>query len=117
MLLEKFLILKKIKFNMALTAEQKRKVLGAISYITWAGWFVAFIINKKKTDQFTSFHIRQALLLHIIASVAGFIPFLNFIVVILYVIALIYGIYYALQEQEQEIPYIGEYAQDWFRGV
>lgn len=101
-----------------------------VSYVTIIGWVIAFVTNQppNKEEQ-ASFHIRQSLgviLMYASASiltrlfVSSFGAFGFALSGALYLasfIAFILGLVYAIQGQQKELPFVGRYFQDWFRGL
>jgi uncharacterized membrane protein len=99
------------------------KILAIISYLTLAGWLVAYVINsnnKGKAD-FTLFHIRQSLgvgLLWVAAyALQWIIPPFAWIANVIIVIMMIMGIVFAVQMEKRELPIVGKYFQDWFKSI
>ena len=89
-----------------------KKTTGIIAYITWIGLIVAFCAGDKEGAKF---HLNQALVITlgwIIAGVVSVIPVIGTIVGgILYIfmtVCSIMGLIYACQEQEKEVPLIGQ---------
>ena len=89
-----------------------KKTTGIIAYITWIGWIVAFCAGDKEGAKF---HLNQALVIligQIIAGVISFIPYVggivNAILSIFLFVCWIMGLIYACQEQEKEVPLIGQ---------
>ncbi|MCL4383518.1 MAG: hypothetical protein M1168_01030 [Candidatus Marsarchaeota archaeon] len=84
-----------------------------ISYIfTWVSGIIVFLISKKQ-DSKRKFHALQSILLGIIITIVGFIPFIGTLISL---ILWIYGIYIGYQGAEGrdiEIPYIGETAKKY----
>lgn len=85
---------------------------GIIAYITWIGWIVAFCAGDKEGAKF---HLNQALVIligQIVAAVINYIPYVGGIVGTILSIFLfvcwIMGLIYACQEQEKEVPLIGQ---------
>ena len=81
--------------------KMNKKTTGIIAYITWIGWIVAFCAGDKEGAKF---HLNQALVIligQIIASAVNFIPIFLFVCWIM-------GLIYACQEQEKEVPLIGQ---------
>ena len=105
-----------------LTAKDGKGV-AIISYITIIGTIVAIILNNNKRNAFASFHIRQALginLFYLINKLVLAKFFGSIIIAILFGIILVLGILgfiSAIQEEEKEIPFIGEHFQEWFRNI
>jgi len=96
------------------------KVIAIVSYITWIGLIVAFVLNIDKKNDFAKFHIRQALLLMIIALVGSFIfwiPILGWALAIILFILWLIGLIAAINGQKKLIPIIGKWAQDLFKGL
>ncbi len=88
-----------------------KKVTGILSYITIIGWLVAYIAGDKENAKF---HLNQGLVVGIIGLVGivlGFIPLigglLGWILKIVWIILLAWGLVYAAQDQDKEIPLIG----------
>ena len=95
-----------------------KKTTGIIAYITWIGWIVAFCAGDKEGAKF---HLNQALVIligQIVAAVINYIPYVGGIVgTILSIFGILYifmtvcwimGLIYACQEQEKEVPLIGQ---------
>ena len=99
------------------------KNLAVISYITFIGTIVAFVMNQNKQNAFASFHIRQSIGIWVVVLVVNFIQrfshfswvdtTLSILVFILWIIGLI-G---AIRGQEQRVPLLGDQFQDWFRNI
>jgi len=103
------------------TAINDPRIVSLIAYITPLGWFIAFILNHPRKTQ-TSFHIRQALGLHlifIVGSMLFILPFLGWIVgMALYIasfIFLFYGFSLAWNGGQVGVPILGKYFQRWFK--
>ena len=89
-----------------------KKTTGIIAYITWIGWIVAFCAGDKEGAKF---HLNQALVIligQIVAAVINYIPYVGGIVGTILSIFLfvcwIMGLIYACQEQEKEVPLLGQ---------
>ncbi len=104
------------------------KTIGIISYLTWIGLLIAFIMNNDKKDSLAAFHIRQSLgitLLGIATWIIGFIlamihPILGALVWILYIgllILWILGLIGAINGEKKLVPVFGEMFQNWFKGI
>jgi len=92
-----------------------RKVTGIVAYITWIGWIIAFLAGDKEGAKF---HLNQALVvliaqlaLGIVSSILGLIPFIGgilaFVIGLVNLVIWVLGLYYAITDQQMEIPYIG----------
>ena len=96
------------------------KVIAIISYITWIGWIIAFIMNMEKKNDFAKFHLRQSLLLMliwIVGWIVFWIPIIGWLLALVIFIFWIMGLVYAVQGQKKKIPLFGEWAQDWFKFI
>jgi uncharacterized membrane protein len=97
--------------------DDQSKVVAIISYITPIGWIIALILNQSKKTDLGSFHIRQALLLMIAGIILSWIPVVGWILAIAVFVFWIMGLVYAVQGEKKEVPLIGAYAQQWFKGL
>ena len=82
--------------------KMNKKTTGIIAYITWIGWIVAFCAGDKEGAKF---HLNQALVILIGQIIASAV---NFILSIFLFVCWIMGLIYACQEQEKEVPLIGQ---------
>lgn len=93
--------------------KENSKLCAVISYITWIGWIIAFVIRDKE-DEFVRLHLNQALILNIAAivgAVIGFIPVIGTIIsgiisLAVFVFA-IWGIVRAVQGSSDPLPFVG----------
>ena len=102
---------------------QENKGIGIISYLTWIGLLLAFILNRERNDPFVKFHIRQNLGLFILGLVAGvlhYIPGVGGIVAYVVFTALfifwVIGLIGAINGKENAVPVVGSMFQEWFKG-
>ena len=93
------------------------KTIAIIAYLTWIGLIIAFVMNNDKKNEFAKFHIRQMLLLTLVGIVVSFIPIVNFVAWIVLFIFWVIGLFGAINGQKKEIPLLGKYAQEWFKGI
>ena len=102
---------------------QEGKTIAIISYITFIGTIIAYIMNQNKRNSFASFHIRQAVgiaLLGVVISVLRNYVNLGLIGSILalgVVVLSIIGIIGAVQGEEKRIPFLGDQFQEWFKST
>lgn len=102
---------------------QEGKTIAIISYITFIGTIIAYIMNQNKRNSFASFHIRQAVgiaLLGVVISVLRNYVNLGLIGSILalgVVVLSIIGIIGAVQGEEKRIPFLGDQFQEWFKSI
>jgi uncharacterized membrane protein len=99
------------------------KVVSIISYLFLIGWIIAFLLNRPR-HPVVSFHLRQSLAISLLFIAARFlfiIPFIGWfagiILIIISFLLWIIGILAAAKGEEKIVPFIGELAQDWFRGI
>ncbi len=99
------------------------KTMAIISYLTFIGTIVAFIMNQNKKNSFVSFHIRQMIGLILLSFLVGIIRtqldigfignILNLGIFALWLIGFI-GV---TQGQEKKIPLLGDQFQEWFKAI
>ena len=89
------------------------KLFSAISYITWIGWIIAFILYDKR-DRLTKHHLNQALALNIVgilvsvgSRIGGIVGWAAGIIGLLACILTIMGIIRALQLSDKPLPVVG----------
>jgi len=107
------------------------KIIALISYLTFVGWIVAFVMHVNNRTRIGAYHLRQALLVHIISmclptigAFFAFIPIIGWLMntiialagIVLFVFWLL-GLIYAANGEEKPIPIIGEQAQLIFNGI
>ena len=99
------------------------KTMAIISYITWIGTLIAFIMNNDKRNSFAAFHIRQTIGLSlfyianifIIGRFGGY--WLAGPIGLILLVFWIIGLIGAAQGEEKKIPLLGDLFQDWFKGI
>ena len=91
------------------------RLYSVISYITWIGWIIAFILRDNR-DQITRQHINQALALNIIGilvsagnRIGGVIQWAAGIIALIALILTIWGIVRAVQMSAEPLPIIGNF--------
>ena len=105
-----------------MTAENgmDNKTIAIIAHITIIGWIIALIMNNNNKSELVSFYLRQYLgimLIGIAGSILNFIPFLGLIVIIGTLVLWIISLLGAVSGEKKEVPVVGEYFQDWFKGM
>lgn len=109
---------------MASKSTEEGKVAAILAYITWVGLIIAFVLNMEKKNEFAKFHIRQGLMI-VLASIAigiiWIIPILGWIVgfigwIVLFVFWIM-GLVSAINGTKKEVPLIGKWGQEWFKGL
>jgi len=104
------------------------KTIAIISYFTWIGWIIAFVLYNSNKSQLAAYHLRQSLalmilsiLVYIVQIMLLFIPFLGWAIAILLWIGLVVlwvlGLLAAINGEEKPMPVIGSQAQNIFSGI
>ena len=104
------------------------KTIAIISYLTWIGWIIAFILYNSNKSRLAAYHLRQTLalmilsiLVYIVQIMLIFIPFLGWAIAILLWIGLVvlwvFGLIAAINGEEKPMPVIGPMAQNMFSGI
>lgn len=105
------------------TTVEEGKTMAIISYITWIGTLIAFIMNNDKKNPFAAFHIRQMIGLSIFSIVNSWLiaRYVNSYVAgaigIVLLVLWVMGFVGALKGEEKKIPLFGDMFQDWFKGI
>ena len=104
------------------------KTIAIVSYFTWIGWIIAFVLFNSSKSQLAAFHIRQSLTLmilgilcYIVQIMLLFVPFLGWAIIGLLWIGLIVlwvlGLISAINGEQKPMPVIGNLAQNIFSGI
>lgn len=99
------------------------KTIAIISYMTWIGTLIAFIMNNDKRNQFAAFHIRQMIGLSIFSLGNTFLlssyvsDWTTSLVSIGLFILWIIGLIGATRGEKKSVPLVGDIFQDWFKGI
>ena len=93
--------------------ERARRV-AVLSYITWIGWIIAFII-RDKYDEFQTHHLNQALMINLLKIAGGLcaaVPHvgdnISAVVGVAAFVFIVMGIYRAVHWRTDPLPIIGE---------
>jgi len=91
------------------------KLFSVISYITWIGWIIAFVLGDRG-DRVLKQHLNQALALNIVgilvsagSRIGGVIGFAAGIISIIALIFTIWGIVRAVKMSAEPLPFIGNF--------
>ncbi|MBQ9016543.1 MAG: hypothetical protein IJ109_10585 [Firmicutes bacterium] len=94
--------------------QNNSRTLAVVSYITWIGWIIAFLL-RDRTDAFTAHHLNQALLINLLRIAGGLCVMLPLIgktvsgvVGVAAFLFIIMGIYRAANWRTDPLPLIGE---------
>ena len=106
------------------------KTIAIISYFTWIGWIIAFVMHSSNKSSIGAYHIRQTLLLHILAIVIGIfrtmflfsffgwtILWFSWLLFIGLFVLWLLGLIAAINGKEEPMPLLGKPAQQWFAGI
>ncbi|MBQ6402013.1 MAG: hypothetical protein IJI20_07000 [Firmicutes bacterium] len=90
------------------------RTVAVISYITWIGWIIAFIV-RDRTDAFVAHHLNQALSINLLKIVGGLCVMLpnvgdrlSWAVGVAAFVFIVMGIYRAANWRSDPLPLIGE---------
>jgi uncharacterized membrane protein len=87
-----------------------RSVLYIFTYLLlWLSGIVCYIVAGEK-DKNLKFHSLQAILLGIVATVIGFIPFIGLLGFLLWIVGIVVGVM-AYEGRDVELPIIGPFAR------
>lgn len=100
---------------------QEGKTMAIISYITWIGTLIAFVMNNEKHNSFAAFHIRQMVGLSLfslgISLISRYVGFAAGILGIGLFVLWIIGLIGAIKGEEKRVPLVGDLFQDWFKAI
>lgn len=105
------------------TSAETGKSAAIVAYITIVGTIIAFFLNNDTKNPFASFHIRQALGIHITYFLLGALVsiFDSWMITYAFWIFIFvlwgYGIVTAIQGEQKEVPILGNKFQNWFSTV
>lgn len=105
------------------TSAETGKSAAIVAYITVVGTIIAFFLNNDTKNPFASFHIRQALGIHITYFLLGALVsiFDSWMITWAFWIFVFvlwgYGIVTAIQGEQKEVPILGNKFQNWFSTV
>ena len=92
--------------------KKNSRALSVISYITWIGWLVTFVLHDKK-DRLVRQHLNQALVLNLIETVSGLLGRARLfsrvctVVDLACLVLLVIGVVRALKMSREPLPLIG----------
>ncbi|NQT77772.1 MAG: hypothetical protein HQ565_08660 [Bacteroidetes bacterium] len=100
------------------------QLIAIVSYLTFIGWIIAFVLYQNDKSELAIFHIRQTLgiyLLGIVGMLFLCIPLIGWILSILLPIFIfvlwIIGLVNAAQGETKPVPLVGEFIQDLFKSI
>jgi len=97
------------------STKEAGKTMAIISYITWIGLLIAYIMNNEKKNPFAQFHIEQSLRIAILGvanyALGWILPaglgIITTIISLLVIVLWILGIVNAINLKETPLPVIG----------
>ena len=95
--------------------QNNSRTLAAVSYITWIGWIIAFLLRDRR-DAFVAHHLNQALVINLLKIAGGLCAMLPHIgeevsslVGVAAFVLIVMGIYRAVKWRTDPLPVIGEF--------
>lgn len=89
--------------------KENEKLMGALAYVGIL--FVIPLFAPGKKTPFVQFHVRQGIVLFVIEAVLAAIPFFGWMVIVVPIVASLYGLMQALAGRQWELPILGKYAK------
>lgn len=105
------------------TSVEAGKTAAIVAYLTIIGTIIAYFINDDTKNPFASFHIRQALGIHITFYLIGALVsiFDSWMITWSFWIFIFvlwgYGLINAIQGERKEVPLLGDKFQKWFSTI
>jgi len=102
---------------------EEGKTAAIVSYLTWVGTLIAFLMNNTKKNPFASFHIRQAFGLSVASLVNTFLitkftgAYVYGTIGLVLVVFRIIGLIGAFKGEEKLIPLLGDVFQENFKSI
>ncbi len=93
------------------------KTKAIVAHITIIGWIIALVINSNDKDEFASYYLRQLLGIYLLGLVLSFIPVIGWVASIVVIVFWVLSLIGSIQGEKKETPFVGEYFQDWFKGL
>lgn len=93
------------------------KTVAIIAHLTLIGWIIAIIMNSSNKTEIGSFYIRQVLGIILLGIVLSIIPIVNIIGWILTLVLWIVSLIGAINGNQKPVFLVGEYFQNWFKGL
>ena len=93
-----------------------------LAHITLIGWIIALILNMQNRDNFASYYIRQYLGI-MLCGFAGNLVLMTIhhtlanIWMLIVLVAWVISLVGACTDKKNELPYVGRYFQEWFKGL
>lgn len=105
------------------TLTENGKTPAIVAYLTIIGTIIAYFMNNENKNSFASFHIRQALGIHITYFLLGALVsifdswMISYSFWIFIIILWGYGLITAIRGEQKEVPLLGIQFQKWFSTI
>lgn len=98
------------------------KAKAILAHITLIGWIIALILNMQNRDSFASYYIRQYLGIMILGFAGNILLMtlhsaLAMIWGLIILVAWLISLVGACTDKKNELPFVGKYFQEWFKGL
>lgn len=102
------------------------KTVAVVSYLTFIGWIIAFILHSNNRTSLGAFHLRQSGFLFLAGAIisilgrflrGGLFNFVLGLLGIIIFILLIMGLIRAANGEEKPLPFVGDMAQSTLSGL
>ena len=96
------------------------QLIAIISYLTFIGWIIAFVLYQNDKSELAIYHLRQSLGINILGLLGWglfWVPFIGWLASIFLFVLWIMGFISAAQGETKPIPLIGDFIQDLFKGI
>ena len=96
------------------------QLIAIVSYLSFIGWIIAFVIYQNDKPALAIYHIRQALGINIIGIIGWgifWIPIIGWLAAIFLFVIWLMGLISAAQGEARPVPLVGEFIQDIFKGI
>jgi len=93
------------------------KTVAIIAHLTVVGLIIAYFMNSSNKTEIGSFYIRQMVGITLLGFVLGLIPVANLIAWIFPFVLWIISLVGAFGGEQKKVFLVGDYFQDWFKGL
>ncbi|MEL6484534.1 MAG: hypothetical protein AAFU57_16040 [Bacteroidota bacterium] len=108
---------------MELNEAKSGRTTAIAAHITIVGCLIAMTMNMEPKNAFARFHIRQAFGCHLLYH--AFAIFFNYsdinagwtVLYIVYLAAIVFGLWASISLKKAKLPLVGTYFQNWFKFI
>lgn len=93
------------------------KTVAIIAHITFIGTIIALVMNNGNKTELGSYYVRQTIGIWLLALVLTWIPIVGCFAFIICVVLIVMSVINAANEKMVPTPLLGDYFQDWFKGL